>query len=118
MVDEKKELAKTAKLFEYMAQLQKTIKITPAAIKSAKKGKDDRKDTSQLDSHSYNSKALRHLAAATTVNVPIKLTPREVTNAKAAVGTMSLVTMFAAPIVDKNRVDNNKIPSDGGPPRK
>jgi hypothetical protein len=95
-----------------MAQLQKTIKITPAATKSAKKGKDDRKDTSQLDPHSYNSKALRHLAATTTVNVPIKLTPREVTNAKAAVGTMSLVTLFAA--VPGKKKDNN--PSDV-PPR-
>jgi len=107
MVDEKKELAQTAKLFEYMAQLQKIIKITPAAIKSAKKGKDDRKDASQLDPHSYNSKALRHLAATTAANVPVKLTPREVTNAKAAVGTMSLVAMFAAPIVDKKKVNNN-----------
>jgi hypothetical protein len=109
MVDEKKELAQTAKLFEYMAQLQKTIKITPAAVKSAKKGKDD---TSQLDPHFYNSKALRHLAATTTVKVPIKLTAREVTNAKAAIGTMSLTTLFAAAPA-KTKVDNN--PTDVPP---
>ena len=110
MVDEKKELAQTAKLFEYMAQFQKTIKITPVVIK---KGKMIERILATRP-HSYNSKALKHLAATTTINVSIKLTPREVTNAKAAVGTMSLTTLFAAAPA-KTKVDNYNNPADVSP---
>jgi len=109
MVDEKKELAQTAKLFEYMAQLQKTIKITPAAIMRAKKEKGKQIDTSQSIPHSYNTKALRQLAATTVANVPVKLTPREVTNAKSAAGSASLVTLFAA-VNDKKKANPSNVP--------
>ena len=110
MVGEKKKLAQTAKLFEYMAQFQKTIKITPAVIKSTKMIERIPRNST----HFHNSKALRHLAATTTVNVPIKLTPREVTNAKAAVGTMSLTTLFAAAPA-KTKIDNHNNPTDVPP---